>query len=51
MMVCETEEGVKSGVVVCDGANDFGVVMDIREAVAAALGTEEKAIKVYLKKE
>ena len=51
VMVCETEEGVKSVVVVCDGANNFGVVMDIREAVAAALGTEEKAIKVYLKKE
>ena len=51
VMICETEEGVQSVVVVCEGANDFSIVIDIREAVAAALGTEEKAVKVYLKKE
>ena len=51
VMVCETEEGVQSVVVVCDGARDFKVVMTIREAVAAALGTEEKTIKIYQKKE
>ena len=51
VMICETEEGVKSVVVVCEGARDLQVVMNVREAVAAALGTEEKAVKVYQKKE
>ena len=51
VMICETEEGVQSVVVVCEGAKDISIVMDVREAVAAALGTEEKAVKVYLKKE
>lgn len=51
VMICETEDGVQGVVVVCEGANDFSIVMDVREAVAAALGTEEKAVKVYLKKE
>ena len=51
VMICETEDGVQSVVVVCEGANDISIVMDVREAVAAALGTEEKAVKVYLKKE
>ncbi len=51
VMICETEEGVQSVVVVCEGAQSLQVVMDVREAVAAALGTEQKSIKVYLKKE
>ena len=51
VIVYEDEEGVKSVVVVCEGANDLRVVMDVREAVAAALGTEQKAVKIYLKKE
>lgn len=51
VIVYETEEGVKNVVVVCEGANDLRVVMNVREAVAAALGTEEKAVKIYLKKE
>ncbi len=51
VMVYETEDGAQSVVVVCEGANNLRVVMDVREAVAAALGTEEKAVKVYLKKE
>jgi len=51
VMICETEEGVQSVVVVCSGARDLNVVMDIREAVAAALGTQEKSVKIYLKKE
>ncbi len=51
VIVCEAEDGVKSVVVVCEGANDLRVVMNVREAVAAALGTEEKAVKIYLKKE
>ena len=51
VMICETEEGVKSVVVVCRGAENLQVVMDIREAVAAALGTDEKSVKIYLKKD
>ena len=51
VVVCEDENGVKSVVVVCEGANDFCVIMDIREAVAAALGTEESAVKIYQKKD
>ncbi len=51
VMICETEEGVQSVVVVCEGANSLQVIMDVREAVAAALGTQAKSVKVYLKKE
>lgn len=51
VMICETEDGVQSVVVVCEGANDLQVVMNVREAVAAALGTEQKSVKIYLKKE
>ena len=50
VMICETEEGVLSVVVVCEGATDLQVVLNVREAVAAALGTEEKAVKIYQKK-
>ncbi len=48
--VHESDTEVKSVVVVCEGANNLRVVMDVREAVAAALGAEEKSVKVYLKK-
>ena len=51
VMICESEEGVQSVVVVCDGAKDLRVLMNVREAVAAALGTDENAVKIYLKKE
>ena len=51
VVVCETEDGVQSVVVVCEGANDLQVVINVREAVAAALGAEEKNVKIYLKKE
>ena len=51
VMICETEDGVQSVVVVCEGAKDLQVVINVREAVAAALGTEEKSVKIYLKKE
>ena len=50
VMICETEEGVKSVVVVCEGANNLQVIMDVREAVAAALGTSQSEIRIYLKK-
>lgn len=48
--VCETEDGVQSVVVVCEGANDLRVIMTVREAVASAVGTQEKSVKIYLKK-
>ena len=51
VIVYEAEDGAKSVVVVCEGANNLRVVMNVREAVAAALGTEVKAVKIYLKKE
>ena len=51
VIVGEANGEVYSVIVVCDGANDLRVIMNIREAVAAALGTQEKAVKVYLKKE
>ncbi len=50
VMIYESADGVESVVIVCEGANDLQVIMDIREAVAAALGTQEKAVKIYLKK-
>ena len=50
VMICETEEGVLGAVVVCEGAKNIRVNMDIREAVATALGTKESAVKIYLKK-
>lgn len=49
VVVCEAENEVQSVVIVCEGANDFRVVMDVREAVAAALNTQQKAVKIYLK--
>ena len=50
VMIYETEEGVQSVVVVCEGANNLQVIINVREAVALALGTEEKNVKIYLKK-
>ena len=50
VMIYETEDGVQSVVVVCEGAKNLQVLINVREAVAAALGTEEKAVKIYLKK-
>lgn len=51
VIVCETENGEKSVVVVCEGANNLRVIMNVREAVAAAVGTDENLVKIYLKKE
>jgi hypothetical protein len=51
VMIYEGDNEVESVVVLCDGAEDLRVIMSVREAVATALGTEEKKIKVYLKKE
>jgi hypothetical protein len=51
VIVYEKEDEIESVVVVCEGADNLRVVMNVREAVASALGTEEKAVKIYLKKE
>ena len=51
VMICESVDGVEGVVVVCEGAKNLKVVMDIREAVSAALGTKQSAVKIYLKKE
>ena len=51
VIVYEKDGEVENVVVVCEGANDLRVVMNVREAVAAALGTEEKIIKIYQKKD
>ena len=51
VIVYEEEGAIESVVVVCEGANDLRVVMNVREAVATALGTEQKSVKIYLKKE
>lgn len=50
VVVCEDENEVQGVVVVCEGANDLRVVMSVREAVSAALNTEQKSVKIYLKK-
>ena len=50
VMIYETEEGVQSVVVICEGANNLQVLINVREAVATAVGTQEKNIKIYLKK-
>ena len=48
VMINEDDSGAVSVVVVCEGAKSISVMMDIREAVCAALGTEQKAVKIYL---
>ena len=49
VMIGEGEDGQKSVVVVCDGARSLQVIMDVREAAAAAVGTHESQVKVYIK--
>ena len=51
VIIYEKEGDIENVVVVCEGANDIRVVMNVREAVSSALGTEQKSVKVYLKKE
>lgn len=50
-VVCENENGVVSVVIVCDGANNIMVNQRVREATAAALGTDENNVRIYLKKD
>ena len=49
VMIGETENCVSGVVVVCEGANNLRVVMDIREAICVALGINSNDIKIYLK--
>lgn len=51
VVVCEEDDEVKSVVVVCEGAKDIRVVMEVREVVATALNTQQKSVKIYLKKD
>ena len=51
VIVYEKGGEIENVVVVCEGANDLRVVMNVREAVASALGAEQKSVKIYLKKE
>ena len=51
VIVYEKEGDIENVVVVCEGANDLLVKMNVREAVSAAFGVEQKSVKIYLKKE
>lgn len=51
VMVSETEEGEKCAVIVCEGAENIRVLIAVREAAATALGTAQKNVKIYLKKD
>ena len=51
VMICNDETGLTSSVIVCEGAKDIRVNTEVREAAATALGTDEKNVKIYLKKD
>ena len=51
VVISENEDGIHGAVVVCEGANNLKVIMDVREAVSTALNIEVANIKIYLKKE
>ena len=51
VIVSEQGNEIKSVVIVCEGANNLRVIMDVREAVAAVLDTDQKLVTIYLKKE
>lgn len=50
VIICELADGEKGAVVLCEGANNFQVVINVREVVAAAIGTNAQNVKIYLKK-
>lgn len=50
VIICELDDGEKSAVVLCEGANDFQVIMNVREVVATAIGADARNVKIYLKK-
>ena len=49
VMIGKSENGERGVVIVCDGANQLSVIMNIREAAAVALGIEKNNVKIYLK--
>ena len=49
VMIGQSENGEKSVVIVCEGAKNISVLIDLREAAAAAIGIESKNVKIYLK--
>ncbi|MBQ5926296.1 MAG: hypothetical protein IIX01_00030 [Clostridia bacterium] len=51
VMIGIDEEEITSVVIVCDGAKNIRVNTELREAAATALGTQEKNVKIYLKKD
>ena len=51
VMLSDTEDGERGAVIVCEGANDIRVLISVREAVATALGVQQKNVKIYLKKD
>ena len=50
VMIGVYEDGQRGVVIVCEGANNLSVIIDVREAASIALGIEPKNVKVYLKK-
>ena len=50
VMIGVYENGERGVVIVCEGANNLSVLMDVREVASIALGIEPKNVKVYLKK-
>ena len=48
--ILETQDAVQSVVVVCDGAKDILVNINVCEAVSAALGVKATNVKIYPKK-
>lgn len=48
--ICETQNAVQSVVVVCEGAKNILVNINVCEAVSAALGVKADKVKIYQKK-
>ena len=47
VMISEEEE--PTVVIVCDGGKDLQVIIRVREAAAAAVGTKEQNVKIYVR--
>ena len=48
-MISDGETNEKGVVIVCEGANNISVLIDVREAAATALGINQQNVKIYLK--
>ena len=49
VMISDGETNEKGVVIVCEGANNISVLIDVREAAATALGINQQNVKIYLK--